>query len=65
MKVTYDTADHGLTFMETEKRRRGFCLTYIYTLHELMHQFREYGVETCKFYKQILDYNPPIFEDNK
>lgn len=62
MKISYDTRDHGLSILGVGEggNKRGFCFIYIYTLHELMHLCKDYGVETCKFYKQILDYNPPI-----
>ena len=62
MKVSYDTKDHGLSILGvgSNGNKRGFCFIYIYTLHELMHKCKDFGVETCKFYKQILDYNPPI-----
>lgn len=66
MKVVYDTVDHGLSIIGGRGgERKGFCFIYIYFLHELMHKCRDFGIETCQFYKQILSYNPPIFEDFK
>lgn len=62
MKVSYDTKDHGLSILGVGTGKRGFCFIYIYTLHELMHLCKDYGVETCKFYKQILDYKLQIYK---
>lgn len=66
MKLVYDTEDHGLSIISVSRgERRGFCFIYIYFLHELMHKCKDFGVETCQFYKQILSYNPPTSEDFK
>lgn len=58
-RVCYGMDDISLSILGLPPKT-GFAYCYITTLHELMHQFRTYNIETVHIYRQMQNYKLPF-----
>lgn len=59
-KVHYSITDTSLSILGNPVKIMGFGFCYISTLHELMHQFRTYNIETVHIYRLMQNYKLPF-----
>lgn len=57
-EVNYRIVDNSLSILGLPPKA-GFAYCYIPTLHELMHQFKTYNIDTVHIYKQMKNYKLP------
>lgn len=57
-RVGYGIDDNSLSILGLTPKA-GFGYSYIKTLHELMHQFKAYNIDTVHIYRQMQNYKLP------
>lgn len=59
-KIHYNIQASSLSILRNPIKAAGFAYCYINTLHELMHQFSTYNIETVHIYRQMQNYRLPF-----
>lgn len=59
-KIHYNIQESSLSILRNPVKILGFGYCYISTLHELMHQFKAYNIDTVYIYKQMQNYKLPF-----
>ena len=56
-KVHYNLGDNSLSILGEPVKVMGFTFCYITTLHELIHKFNDFNIDTVHIYRNMRMYN--------